>query len=51
MSIEYAAAAGVARITLNRPEKRNAITSEMMAAARPQPMDELTPTASRRRRR
>ena len=34
MSIEYAAAAGVARITLNRPEKRNAITSEMMSALR-----------------
>jgi methylglutaconyl-CoA hydratase len=34
MSIEYAAAAGVARITLNRPDKRNAITSEMMAALR-----------------
>ena len=32
MSIEYAAAGGVARITLNRPEKRNAITSEMMSA-------------------
>jgi methylglutaconyl-CoA hydratase len=34
MSIEYAAAAGVARITLNRPDKRNAITSEMMSALR-----------------
>ncbi len=34
MSIEYAAAAGVARITLNRPDKRNAITAEMMAALR-----------------
>jgi len=34
MSIEYAAASGVARITLNRPDKRNAITSEMMAALR-----------------
>ena len=34
MSIEYAAAGGVARITLNRPEKRNAITGEMMAALR-----------------
>ena len=34
MSIEYAAAAGVARIILNRPEKRNAITSEMMSALR-----------------
>jgi methylglutaconyl-CoA hydratase len=33
-SIEYAAAGGIARITLNRPEKRNAITSEMMAALR-----------------
>lgn len=32
--IEYAAAAGVARITLNRPDKRNAITSEMMSALR-----------------
>ena len=30
--IDYSAAAGVARITLNRPEKRNAITSEMMTA-------------------
>jgi len=34
MSIEYAAAGAVARITLNRPEKRNAITSEMMSALR-----------------
>lgn len=34
MSIEYAAAAGVARITLSRPEKRNAITTEMMSAFR-----------------
>jgi len=34
MSIEYAAASGVARITLNRPDKRNAITSEMMFALR-----------------
>lgn len=34
MSIEYATAGGVARITLNRPDKRNAITSEMMAALR-----------------
>jgi methylglutaconyl-CoA hydratase len=32
--IEYAAAGGIARITLNRPDKRNAITSEMMAALR-----------------
>ena len=32
--IEYAATAGVARITLNRPAKRNAITSEMMSALR-----------------
>ena len=32
--IEYAAAGGVARITLNRPDKRNAITSEMMSALR-----------------
>jgi len=30
--VEYAAAAGIARITLNRPEKRNAITREMMSA-------------------
>jgi|SRR5579872_1802546 len=34
MSIEYAAAGGVARITLNRPDKRNAITSEMMSGLR-----------------
>jgi methylglutaconyl-CoA hydratase len=34
MSIEYAAAAGLARIILNRPEKRNAITGEMMSALR-----------------
>ena len=34
MSIEYGAAGGVARITLNRPDKRNAITSEMMSAMR-----------------
>ena len=34
MSIEYAAAAGVARITLARPGKRNAITGEMMSALR-----------------
>jgi methylglutaconyl-CoA hydratase len=34
MSIEYAAAGGIARITLNRPEKRNAITGEMMSALR-----------------
>jgi methylglutaconyl-CoA hydratase len=32
MSIEFAATGRVARITLNRPEKRNAITAEMMAA-------------------
>jgi methylglutaconyl-CoA hydratase len=32
--IEYLAAAGVARITLNRPDKRNAISSEMMSALR-----------------
>jgi len=32
--IEYAAAGGVARITLNRPDKRNAITSGMMSALR-----------------
>ena len=32
--IEYLAAANVAKITLNRPEKRNAITSEMMSALR-----------------
>ena len=34
MSIEYVAANGVARITLNRPDKRNAITREMMSALR-----------------
>jgi methylglutaconyl-CoA hydratase len=34
MSIEYAAGSGVARITLNRPDKRNALTSEMMSALR-----------------
>ncbi len=34
MSIEYTATGGVARITLNRPEKRNAITSEMMSTLR-----------------
>ncbi len=34
MSIDYAAAGGIARITLNRPEKRNAITGEMMSALR-----------------
>jgi len=34
MSIEYAAAGGIARITLNRPDKRNAITREMMSALR-----------------
>jgi len=32
--IEYGTSAGVARITLNRPDKRNAITSEMMTALR-----------------
>ena len=32
--VEYAAAAGIARITLNRPDKRNAITREMMSALR-----------------
>jgi methylglutaconyl-CoA hydratase len=32
--IDYFAAGGVARITLNRPEKRNAITGEMIAALR-----------------
>jgi len=32
MSIEYVAASGVATMTLNRPDKRNAITSEMMSA-------------------
>jgi methylglutaconyl-CoA hydratase len=32
--IDYSAAGGVARITLNRPDKRNAITTEMMAAMR-----------------
>ena len=34
IEVSTAAAAGVARITLNRPEKRNAITSEMMSALR-----------------
>jgi len=34
VSIEYAVAGGAARITLNRPDKRNAITGEMMAALR-----------------
>jgi methylglutaconyl-CoA hydratase len=34
MSIEYAVASGIARITLNRPDKRNAITSGMMSALR-----------------
>lgn len=34
MLIDYRAAGGVARITLNRPEKRNAITAEMMSALR-----------------
>jgi methylglutaconyl-CoA hydratase len=34
VSIEYVAADGVARITLNRPDKRNAIISEMMSALR-----------------
>jgi methylglutaconyl-CoA hydratase len=34
VSIEYAAAGGVARITLNRPDKRNAITGEMMSTLR-----------------
>jgi len=34
VSIEYVAANGVARITLNRPDKRNAITGEMMSALR-----------------
>ena len=33
-SIEYAASGGIARITLNRPDKRNAITGEMMSALR-----------------
>jgi methylglutaconyl-CoA hydratase len=32
--IEYIATAGVARITLNRSDKRNAITAEMMSALR-----------------
>ena len=32
--IQYAAAAGIARITLNRPDKRNAITRDMMSALR-----------------
>jgi methylglutaconyl-CoA hydratase len=31
-TIAYSSAAGVARITLNRPEKRNALNAEMMAA-------------------
>ena len=34
MSIEYSTAGGMARITLNRPEKRNALTVEMMEAFR-----------------
>jgi methylglutaconyl-CoA hydratase len=34
MSIEYAAGSGVARITLNRPDKRNALSTEMMSALR-----------------
>jgi methylglutaconyl-CoA hydratase len=34
VSIEYAASGGIARITLNRPDKRNAITREMMSALR-----------------
>lgn len=34
MSIEYAAAGGLARITLNRPDKRNAITVEMISGLR-----------------
>jgi methylglutaconyl-CoA hydratase len=34
VSIEYAASDGIARITLNRPDKRNAITREMMSALR-----------------
>jgi methylglutaconyl-CoA hydratase len=34
MSIEYVATDGVAKITLNRPDKRNAITAEMMSALR-----------------
>jgi methylglutaconyl-CoA hydratase len=32
--IDYSAAGGVARITLNRPDKRNAITDEMISALR-----------------
>ena len=32
--ISYAAADGLARITLNRPDKRNAITSDMLSALR-----------------
>src|SRR6185369_18017303 len=32
--VEYAAVAGIARITLNRPDKRNAITREMMSSLR-----------------
>ncbi|MCU1336147.1 MAG: Enoyl-CoA hydratase/carnithine racemase [Bryobacterales bacterium] len=34
MLIEYVASAGVARITLNRPEKRNALTEELISALR-----------------
>src|ERR1700676_3591046 len=34
MLFAYTAAAGVATVTLNRPDKRNAITSEMMSAMR-----------------
>src|ERR1700736_378658 len=34
MLVDYTAAAGVATVTLNRPDKRNAITSEMMSAMR-----------------
>lgn len=32
--IDFSTAGGVARITLNRPDKRNAITTEMMSALR-----------------
>ena len=45
MSIEYAAADGVARITLNRPDKRNAITGEMMSALR-EALDRATDDSS-----
>ena len=34
MLVEYSAATGLARITLNRPDKRNAINHEMMSVLR-----------------